>query len=279
MPTRAGHRGRLHRAAFHTSFVFATGAVLLSGAVACIDLSVDPDAVGSIEFPPLPSPSVISGDTLRDTTGVPYPLAAVVYAANGDVLSDRAVTFLSTDTLTHINEGGIVIGDTLTFGSTEFVSRLVASVDGLQSLVRNVAVVPRPDTIVRQGAAVDTIAYSLPAQAADTSMALSVKLSSYRATDTIPVPRVVVTYRLRTFAGATVPSTDTTRAFFMVDDAGRVTTLDTTASGVATRRLRFRINQGQAAVDSIQVLAEVRRGRQFVPGSPVMWTVWVQRKQ
>jgi hypothetical protein len=198
MPTRARHRGRLKRAAFHTSFLFATGAVLLSGAAACIDLSVDPDAVGSIEFPPLPSPSVISGDTLRDTTGVPYPLAAVVYAANGDVLSDRAVTFLSTDTLTHINEGGIVIGDTLTFGSTEFVSRLVASVDGLQSLVRNVAVVPRPDTIVRQGAAVDTIAYSLPAQAADTSMALSVKLSSYRATDTIPVPRFVVTYRLRT---------------------------------------------------------------------------------
>jgi hypothetical protein len=251
----------------------------MASAVACIDLTVDPDAVGSIEFPPLPAPSVISGDTLRDTTGAPFPLAAIVYAANGDVLSDRPVTFLSTDTLTHIKDGGIVIGDTLTFGSTNFVSRLVASVEGLQSLVRNLAVVPRPDTVVRQGPAVDTIAYSLPAQAADTSMRLSVMLRSYRATDTIPVPSVVVTYRLMTFAGASVPATDTTRAFFMVDDAGRITTIDTTVSGEASRRLRFRINQGQAAVDSIQVLAEVRRGRQFVPGSPVVWTVWVQRKQ
>jgi len=250
----------------------------MAGAVACIDLSVDADAVGSIEFPPLPAPSVVSGDTLRDTTGAPYPLAAIVYAANGDVLSDRPVIFLSTDTLTHIKDGGIVIGDTLTFGSTDFVSRLVASADGLQSLVRDLAVVPRPDTVVRQGAEVDTILYSLPALASDTSMALAVVLRSYRATDTIPVTRYVVTYRLMTFAGASVPSTDTTRAFFMVDDAGRITTIDTTAGGTASRRLRFRINQGQAAVDSIQVLAEVRLGRQFVPGSPVTWTVWVQRK-
>jgi hypothetical protein len=254
-------------------------AVALLSGVACIDLTVDPDAVGSIEFPLLPSPSVISGDTLRDATGAPYPLTAIVYAANGDVLTDRPVTFLSTDTLTHIGNGGIVIGDTLTFGTTDFVSRLVASVDGLQSFVRNLAVVPRPDTVVRQGAETDTILYSLPALASDTSMQLSVRLSSYRASDTIAVSSYVVTYRLMTFAGVSVPSTDTTRAFFMVNDAGRITTIDTTAGGVASRRLRFRINQGQAAVDSIQVLAEVRRGRQFVPGSPVIWRVWVQRKQ
>ncbi len=256
----------------------ATIAALLT-AVACIDLSVDSDAVGSIEFPPLPNASVFAGDTLRDTTGAPAALTAIVYAADGDVLTDRPVTFLATDTLTHIRDGGFVIGDTLTFGSTDFVSRLVASVDGLQSFVRNLAVVPTPDTVFRQGAAVDTIAYSLPALASDTSMQLSVMVRSYRATDTIPVPSVIVTYRLMTFAGTSVPSTDTTRAFFMVNDAGRITTIDTTAGGIASRRLRFRINQGQAAVDSIQVLAEVRRGRQFVPGSPVVWTVWVQRKQ
>jgi hypothetical protein len=248
-------------------------------AAACFDLSVDPDAVGSIEFAPLPSPSVIAGDSLRDTLGVPVTLSATVYAANGDVLADHPVTFLSADTLVHITAGGHVIGDTLTFGTTEFVSRLVASVDGLQSLVRSLRVVPRPDTIVRQGTvSTDTILYSLPALGSDTSTALAVQLRSYRATDTIPVSSYVVRYRLVTFAGDTVPSTDTTRAWFMVDDAGRVSTVDTTEAGVARRRLRFRINQGQAAIDSIMVLAEARRGRQFVPGGPVVWIVRAERR-
>lgn len=251
-------------------------ATLLTG---CIDLSVDPDAVGSIEFPPLPSPSVVAGDSLRDTTGVPFALVANVYAADGTLLPDRPVSFLVADTNVRLTAGNFVIGDALTFGNTEFVSRLFASTDGLQSLVRTVHVVPRPDTMVRQGTDTsDIIEYSLPALASDTSMALSVRLQSYRATDTIPVSRYVVKYRLMTFTGATVPSTDTTRAFFMVDNGGRVTTMDTTDAGLASRRLRFRINQGQAAVDSIIVLAEARRGRQFVPGSPVVWTIKVQRK-
>ena len=246
---------------------------------ACIDISVDPDAVGSIDFPPLPTPSVIAGDSLRDTTGVPFALRANVYAADGTLLTDREVSFLSADTLARVTAEGYVIGDALTFGSTEFVSRLVAAVDGLQSLVRNLSVVPPPDTMVRDGAATsDTIHYSLPALAGDTSMALSVLLRSYRATDTIPVSRYLVKYRLMTFAGTNVPSTDTTRAFFMVDNSGRVSTVDTTDNGRAIRRLRFRINEGQAEIDSIIVLAEARRGRQFVPGSPVQWTIRVQRK-
>lgn len=246
---------------------------------ACIDISVDPDAVGSIDFPPLPNPSVIAGDSLRDTTGAPFVLQANVYAADGTLLTDRAVSFLSADTLARVTDEGYVIGDALTFGNTEFVSRLVAAVDGLQSLVRNLAVVPPPDTMVREGTATsDTIHYSLPALASDTSMALSVLLRSYRATDTIPVSRYLVKYRLMSFDGASVPSTDTTRAFFMVDNAGRVSTIDTTENGRATRRLRFRINQGQAEIDSIIVLAEARRGRQLVNGSPVQWTIRVQRK-
>ena len=260
---------------------FAHRAVFVAAiaVTACIDISVDPDAVGSIDFPPLPSPSVIAGDSLRDTTGAPFALQANVYAADGTLLTDRSVSFLSADTLAQVTAEGYVIGDALTFGNTEFVSRLVAAVDGLQSLVRSLTVVPPPDTMVREGtSASDTIHYSLPALASDTSMALSVLLRSYRATDTIPVSRYLVKYRLMTFDGTNVPSTDTTRAFFIVDNAGRVSTIDTTDNGRATRRLRFRINQGQAEIDSIMVLAEARRGRQFVNGSPVQWTIRVQRK-
>lgn len=247
---------------------------------ACIDLSVDADAVGSIDFPPLPSPSVVAGDSLRDTTGAPFQLRADVYAADGTLLTDRPVTFLTADTLARITDGGFVIGNSLTFGDAEFVSRLFASVEGLQSLVRNVNVVPRPDTMIRQSTGTaDTIEYNLPALASDTSLlSLQVVLRSYTTADTIPVSDYLVTYRLVTFAGDTVPSTDTTRAFFMVDNAGKITTVDTTASGAAKRNLRFRINQGQAAIDSIIVLAEARVGRHFVPGSPVVWTIHVQPK-
>lgn len=252
-----------------------TAAVL--ALTACIDISVDPDEIGSIDFPPLPSPSVVAGDSLRDAEGNAVPLRADVYSSDGNILSEWPVTFVTTDTLVHIDENGQLTGDSLVFGSTEFVARIFANATGLQSLVRELRVVPRPDTMFRQNdLASDTIFYNLPAEASDTSMSLAVMLNSYRSTDTIPVPTYVVRYRLVTFDDDTIPSTDTTRVFFMVDDGGRVTTVDTTEGGVARRRLRFRINAGQSAIDSIKVLAEARRGRQFVPGSPIVWTVRVE---
>ncbi len=246
---------------------------------ACIDISVDPDEIGSIDFAPLPSPSVVAGDSLRDAEGNAIPLSANVYSADGNLLSDWPVTFVTTDTLVHIDENAQLTGDSLEFGSTEFVARLFANASGLQSLVRELRVVPRPDTIYREtDLSSDTIFYSLPAEASDTSMSLAVVLNSYRSSDTIPVPTYVVRYRLVTFDDDTIPSTDTTRVFFMVDDAGRVTTVDTTDGNGARRRLRFRINAGQSAIDSIKVLAEARRGHQFVPGSPIVWTVRVEPK-
>ena len=37
-------------------------------AVACIDLSTDPDEIVAIEFGDLPWPSIVAGDTLRDAS-------------------------------------------------------------------------------------------------------------------------------------------------------------------------------------------------------------------
>ena len=64
--------------AFVVAAIFA--ALSIAGAVACTDVSGSSSSILSIQFDTLPSPSVVVGDTLRDTTGaVVHP---VVHAFN-----------------------------------------------------------------------------------------------------------------------------------------------------------------------------------------------------
>jgi hypothetical protein len=243
---------------------------------ACVDFSVDPNEVAAIEFAPFPTPMVIQGDTLRNAAGTRYQLDVKVYTSDGKLATGRRVTFLTADTLSRVTAANFLVANSgLLFGPTTLNSRVVASVGGLQSVVRQVAVVPRPTTFARQGTATrDTIAYRSPGTAADTSMALQVRVGA-ETNGTTPVPSYLVGFRLLNFAGAAIPATDTTRAFFLVADDGRVTTSDTTdGSGIAHRRLRFRIRAGQAAVDSIRIVAEIRLPRQTFPA--VEWIVRVQ---
>lgn len=250
---------------------------LLAG---CLDLTVDPAEIVAVDLEVLPYPSLISGDTLRGADGTAVPLGVNVYAANGELRPEEPVAFFVSDTLTVVTGDRYLIArGALAFGSGVVLrSRIVASVASLQSVPRTIAVVPRPRAFARDGNLVrDTIAYSLPAAAGDTSAPLAVRVTGGDAGDTA-VPARVVAFRLLSFGGQQVPATDTTNAFFLVSDEGRVSALDTTASnGVASRKLRFRIRQGQAAVDSVRVLAETRSASQVF--SAVEWVVRVQPRQ
>jgi hypothetical protein len=252
-------------------------------AAACIEITVDGDAVGSLEFLPFPYPSVYAGDTLRDANGAAARLRANVYLGNGSLDSNRTVSFLTFDTVARIDSTGPwLIGRPLAFTSalSSFDARVIAAVGPLQSQLRTIPVVPRPDTIASQAPADhDTIFYSLPAAATDTSMALLVRLTTGSGTSVIGVPFHIVRYRLFDAANQPLTATDTTLAFFLVDDGGRVTAVDTTdGGGNASRRVRFRIRQGQAAVDSVRVLAQVSRGSRIVPGDSITWVVVVRPK-
>jgi hypothetical protein len=245
---------------------------------ACIDITVDANDVGSLEFVPLPYPSVDAGDTLRDENGVARPLVANVYRADGDLDPDRSVTYIVFDSSVSVGAGGVLVARPLKTGANTDTARIIATVGELQTPIRRIIVVPRPETTFTTAPARDTIFYRLPPAATDTSMPLSVQLQGRNSAGaTAGVPFYIVRYRLENAAGQPVPATDTTQAFFIVDANGRVTTTDTTsATGSAALHLRFRIRQGQPADDSMKVLAEVRRGNRIVNGSPIAWMILVR---
>jgi hypothetical protein len=265
------------------SRAWVSGVAMLLLGSACGDFSIDPNEIAAIEFPPFPSPSIIEGDTLRAEDQTLHPLVVKVIAASGSVIPDQPVSFFIADTLTEISANGqYLLADSLLdhSGASPLTSRVVASVGSLQSQPHVITIVPRPTAfdLVAPSFVQDTILYSLPAAAGDTSSALRVQVLSISADsppDTTPVPSYLVRYSLEDTDGQPVVATDTTQAFFLVADDGKVTPLDTTdTSGRASRKLRFRIRQGQAAVDTIHVLAQVRVVKQTFPA--LRWVVIVR---
>src|SRR5690348_17857906 len=65
--------------------------------VACLDVSSPVFGISSISTILLPSPSVIVGDSLRDTAGKVQPVAVTVYGPNGDTITDATIQFVAVD--------------------------------------------------------------------------------------------------------------------------------------------------------------------------------------
>src|SRR2546430_12643972 len=119
-------------------------AVSIVGAVACTDISGSSTSVLSIQFDTLPSPSVVLGDTLRDTTGA--VVRPVVHAFNfkGAEIVPAPVFFLSPDSGISVDSAtGTVVGDSL----RSTAARIVATVGTLQA-VQRVSTTLRPDILI-----------------------------------------------------------------------------------------------------------------------------------
>ncbi len=244
--------------------------------ISCIELTIDGSALGSVEFVQLPSPSIVVGDTLRDSSGNAFQLATRVYLADGTETTTFPVTYVLLDTFADLKGDYLIARSSLDLGTVP-KQRIAATVGGLQSLVRTVVVVPRPDSLRAVGPLVDTIEYRTPSTAADTSVALAVRVVTGSTTLLAGVRDYVVTYRLRRPDSSIVPAADTSRNFWLLGTGDRATAIDTTdASGNASRRLRFRLRAGQAAIDTMLVEAEARLGARLLPGSPVRFTVLIQ---
>lgn len=237
----------------------------LAGSAACIDLSTDPDEIVAIEFRPLAWPAVVAGDTLRDSLGHVAPLEARLFDASGAEV-DGAVQFFSRDTLTSVTESGLLVARTTADGTTQ----LLASGAGIQSAVRRVEVVPRPDSLAAEGT-IDTLRWVIPdSPGENTSGLLRVKLFSRGSTPAKGVRSWIVSWSL-SFQGQPIAPGDTSR-LWLVSETGLASTLDTTdAQGVAARRVRLRVSSGLGlgALDSAVVLVEARERGVPVARSPV----------
>lgn len=246
-------------------------AVVLAALVACVDLGTDPDVPFVIGFDSIPYPSLLSGDTMRDSLGLVKPIQVTAFNSAGDVIAGAGTTWFVLDTGAAVDEDGI-----LTTTRRDGAVRIVGSVGGLQSPMRIVRIARRPDTLQTTQDSLVTFEYVLPDAASNTTPALTVRLLT---TDTVGglspgVQGWIVRWRA-VHAGDTLAAADTTLATLLT--SGNLRTLqDTTPlDGSSTRKLRIWANTLPTGVDSFFVVAEARRYGVPVPGSPVIFQVKV----
>ena len=240
-------------------------ALFAAAGAGCIDLTTNAREIVAIEFPDLPSPAVVAGDTLRDSTGKAVVLNARLFDASGGEVTGQAVQFITTDTTISIASGNYLIGRT----SADGVGHLVASGAGLQSIVRQVEVVRRPDSLAASGS-IDTLRVQFPDSP---QLNLSVPIGArVLAKDPALGPRGVrawvVTFSVE-HAGAPVPASDTSLVF-LVYDLGLPSRADTSdTEGAVARRVRFKAGAGLPPLDSVTVVIEARYRGALLAGAPL----------
>jgi hypothetical protein len=242
---------------------------------ACSGASTAPDGIVSLSFDTLPYPSIVAGDTMRDSLGHAAPLSAVAYNASGAIIANPAVRYFVLDTGVDVSATGYLIATTRTSGTV----RVIAAASALQSLPRTVTVTRAPSAFAASGATVDTVRYVLPDAAANVSPTMTVKLTRDSSGTAVAVPGFLVTWAL-TFRGQTIATTDTTLASVWDDASSRRASLvDTTGSdGTASRVLRIRANNLPATADSFVVYAATRYRGAAVAGSPVKFVIQFRPK-
>ncbi|MEO8578362.1 MAG: hypothetical protein ABI556_16750 [Gemmatimonadales bacterium] len=240
---------------------FITGAILLA---ACVDIPTGADEVLSTQVNPLPSPSVVVGDSLRDSTGVVSPVTITAFNYNGDAITSPPARFSGLDRGIRVDSlTGVVVGDSVRSGA-----RILATLKGLSSTT-TIAVTLRPDTVVLSNGR-DSLSYSLTDTASNVSNGIGVKVL-HGATQDSAVASWFVSFRIL--------SPTTTGLAQLVDDNRRASSADTTdASGIALRRIKIDPTKLTALVDSVIVLASVKYRGNNLKGSPARLVLKVKPK-
>lgn len=231
---------------------------------ACTDIPSGANAIASIQFDSLPSPSVVLGDTLRDEAGKAATLTARAFAYGAKPVLDAPFRYFALDRgLTVDSSTGRVIGDSV----RATPARVLVTVAGLQALLP-IPVVFKPDTVVISHGR-DSLSYSVIDSSVNVSPALSVTVRHTLTRSDSLVRSYLVTF-------AITNQTDTLAAQ-LVNDAGAPSARDTTdASGVASRRIRIRPTRLKSVTDSVLVSASVRYRGAHVRGSPALLVLRVK---
>ena len=241
---------------------FISGAILLA---ACVEIPTGADDVLSLEIKSLPSPSVVAGDTLRDSTGLVAPVRITAFNFSGEEIATPAARFFAVDAGISVDSlTGIVRGD-----SVRTSARILVSLEGLNATVP-IAVTLRPDTVTLSNGR-DSLSYSLTDTTANVSPAIGVKvLHGVAAADS-----AVVSY----FVSFRVVSPTTAGLAQLVDDNRRASSADTTdAGGIASRRIKLDPAKLLTVTDSVIVEASVKYRGVNIKGSPAKLVLKVKPK-
>jgi hypothetical protein len=226
-------------------------------ALACKDVSGSSTSVLSIQFDSLAAPSVVVGDTLRDTTGAVIVPVVHAFNFNGDEIIPVTVRFQSPDSgLVVDSVTGIITGDSLR--STP--GRIVATVGSLQAIQR-LDLTLRPDLVAPLHDR-DSLSYSLLDTTLNVSPQLTVKLTHGVAPNDSVVKSYIVSFA--------IVSQSHPQLGELINDAGKSSVVDTTdTNGVAGRAIRLHPVNLTTPIDSIIVSATARYRGTEVSGSPV----------
>ncbi len=227
-----------------------TGALVLAGVLACGEVPTLDQGIAYISPIILPAPAVAMGDTLRDSLGNVAPLRIEAFGRNDEKLPDPPATFLPTilPSPVTIDASGIVKADT---ASAVRTVQLVGRVGNkLQTTQASLLVVPQPDSLDRSSAELK----AAPLPALDTLRVTVTGLN--RAGTRVPVPGIIVRYRITGVygSGAASASTVLTMDGGVISRPDSLVAVDTTdATGAASRTLV--VGPG---VDSVVVFARAR---------------------
>ena len=248
-------RGALARRVLRLPLLAALAAV--TGA--CLELSGPPDGPAAIGLLHAAWPSVVEGDTLRDSTGAIAPLRVAAFDADGDTLRDAQVQVAvvgEPERALAVDAALRVIGLSVRGGAAAS-DTVIAFIGPLQTPKLVLATVKRPDYVTRASAAIQEQQLSV-APGDTAAKATSAQLTVHvwhrpPAGDSVGVPSWVVSYEVVDQPA----STDGLPVAFVASSAVRSTRDTTDASGAAGRNLRVRAHRLAQARDTVVVRARV----------------------
>ena len=261
----------------------AAQAGLMALCTACSGVG-DPSAPFALEFNALPWPSVVAGDTLRDSTGAAAPLGALVFDAAGRPMPTVRVQYVALDTGVRILASGVLVPT----GWRDTPVRLVATASGLQSRPVPLQITKRPDSVAAAAATAPVLNYDVPlGDATNLSPAVQVRVRSLQAVAAASADSAVRGWVVR-FAVERPPPTSLMDSVQLVSEAtssiplsGLTTRADrdtTDGTGTAGIRVRAFPRLGQTTADSVILRATVSYRGAPVAGSPLRLVVRLQRR-
>ena len=218
--------------------------------VSCTEVPAPEGGVASISNIQRPSPGLVVGDTMRDSTGLVAPLRVIAFGLDDAPITPQPTpSFVLLDTTAHLS-GGLLIGDRV--GTV----RVVGVVGSVQTRVDTIPVTLLPDTLVRADSNLHRVSYALAGDTVVHSAELGV-LAQHLLPTTSGVQAVVVKYTI------TKAPTGTSSPTVVLVSGNRISDRDTTdVTGRASRVARLRLNAINSFADTVMLNATASyRGR------------------
>ena len=214
----------------------------------CRDVPAPEGGVSAIAPLQFPSPGLVAGDTMRDSTGAAVPLTVIAFDAAGDTIANVQESFVVLDTGAHL-AGNLLIGD-----KEGRAVRVVGSAGALQTQPATVKVTLSPDTLIAVDSAIYHRTYSVGPPSFDTTATspdMGV-LVQHTGASPVPVEAVIVRYVIE----SAPPPTSGNAATVILMSGSTPSSRDTTdANGRASRSARLRVLAIKPGIDTAIVTA------------------------